>query len=168
MSILRSSLSRQMLRTLKQNRLVVSPTTRHFAEFQNKEDRPTFSPKNWDTNKEGEVTFEFKLEPIPRPNEALEAKRARLLYQSRKRGILESDLILSRFANLYLKEMTYDELVEYDKLLDENDWDIYYWVTKNEDVKPCPEHWKQSKLMLKIQDMVQNHKRELIRMPDLY
>ncbi len=32
--------------------------------------------------------------PEPRPNESLEAKRARLLYQSKKRGILENDLIL--------------------------------------------------------------------------
>lgn len=128
----------------------------------------TFEPKNFSNNEKGDLTFEFKMDPIPRPNEPIETKRARLLYQSRKRGILESDLILSKFASLYLKDMTLEELVEYDRLLDENDWDIYYWVTKNEDVKPCPEEWKKSKTMLKLQEMVKNHGRECIRMPDLY
>lgn len=130
--------------------------------------RATFEPKNFSNDDKGDLTFEFKMDPIPRPNETTEAKRARLLYQSRKRGILESDLILSKFASLYLKDMTLEELVEYDKLLDENDWDIYYWVTKNEDVKPCPEEWKKSKIMIKLQEMVKNHGRECIRMPDLY
>jgi succinate dehydrogenase flavin-adding protein (antitoxin of CptAB toxin-antitoxin module) len=47
--------------------------------------------------------------------------------QSRKRGILESDLLLSTFADVYLREMTVEQLQEYDRFLDENDWDIYYW-----------------------------------------
>ncbi|KAG1421711.1 hypothetical protein G6F57_023571 [Rhizopus arrhizus] len=34
------------------------------------------------------------LPPIPRPNETTEDKRRRLIYQSRKRGILETDLLL--------------------------------------------------------------------------
>lgn len=132
------------------------------------ESKATFEPKNFSQDKEGKMTFEFKLDSIPRPNEATETKRARLVYQSRKRGILESDLILSKFASMYLKDMTREELIEYDKFLDENDWDIYYWITKNEDVKPCPPEWKNSKLLLKIQEMVKNHGREIIRMPELH
>lgn len=50
--------------------------------------------------------------------------------QSRKRGILESDLLLSTFADSYLGEMTPKQLEEYDHFLDENDWDIYYWATQ--------------------------------------
>lgn len=50
--------------------------------------------------------------------------------QSRKRGILESDLLLSTFADVYLADMTPEELSEYDRFLDENDWDIYYWATQ--------------------------------------
>ncbi|KAG7704158.1 hypothetical protein KL950_004485 [Ogataea haglerorum] len=45
----------------------------------------------------GEI--KIKVEPLPRINESIEKKRRRLLYQSRKRGILESDLLLSRFAD---------------------------------------------------------------------
>ena len=77
-----------------------------------------------------DTEIKLKIQPIVRTGETIEVKRARLLYQSRKRGILESDLLLSRFADKYLKTMTMEELDEYDKLLDEADWDIYYWATK--------------------------------------
>ncbi len=52
--------------------------------------------------------------------------------QSRKRGILESDLVLSTFAAAHLPTMTAAQLTEYDLFLDENDWDIYYWATQHE------------------------------------
>jgi succinate dehydrogenase flavin-adding protein (antitoxin of CptAB toxin-antitoxin module) len=50
--------------------------------------------------------------------------------QSRKRGTLESDLILSTFADAHLGTMTPQLLQQYDLFLDENDWDIYYWATQ--------------------------------------
>ncbi|QRV91416.1 succinate dehydrogenase assembly factor 2 [Ceratobasidium sp. AG-Ba] len=62
--------------------------------------------------------------PISRPNESLPALRARLVYQTRKRGTLESDLLLSTFAKEHLPSMSEAELREFDKLLDEPDWDI--------------------------------------------
>ncbi|KAJ5374724.1 G-protein comlpex beta subunit CpcB, partial [Penicillium concentricum] len=95
----------------------------------------------------------FKVEPLKRVGEELATKRARLLYQSRKRGILESDLLLSTFADVYLGKMDYDQLVEYDGFLDENDWDIYYWATQDppEDISPSApkedtitETWKET------------------------
>ena len=52
--------------------------------------------------------------------------------QSRKRGILESDLVLSTFATANLASMTEAQLDTYDRFLDENDWDIYYWATQEE------------------------------------
>ncbi|OQE08840.1 hypothetical protein PENVUL_c008G09966 [Penicillium vulpinum] len=95
----------------------------------------------------------FKVEPLKRVGEDLTTKRARLLYQSRKRGILESDLLLSTFADVYLGKMDYDQLVEYDGFLDENDWDIYYWATQDppEEISASApkedtitENWKES------------------------
>jgi len=56
------------------------------------------------------------LEPLPRFNEAPETLHARLIYQSRKRGTLESDLLLSTFARDNLKSMTIEEMQEYDKV----------------------------------------------------
>ncbi|KAK0720595.1 Flavinator of succinate dehydrogenase-domain-containing protein [Lasiosphaeris hirsuta] len=72
----------------------------------------------------------FKIEPLRRVGESPSTMRARLLYQSRKRGTLESDLLLSTFAAQNLASMRPAQLVQYDLFLDENDWDIYYWATQ--------------------------------------
>ncbi len=50
--------------------------------------------------------------------------------QSRKRGTLESDLLMSTFADAHLQNMTMAQMAQYDLFLDENDWDIYYWATQ--------------------------------------
>ncbi|KAK6530275.1 succinate dehydrogenase assembly factor 2 [Orbilia ellipsospora] len=73
----------------------------------------------------------FMAEPIKRVGEDEKTMRARLVYQSRKRGILETDLLLSTFADENLSRMTVVQMQEYDKFLDENDWDIYYWCTQD-------------------------------------
>lgn len=72
----------------------------------------------------------FRIEPLRRRGEDPATMRARLLYQSRKRGILETDLLLSTFADANLPTMTPSQLHQYDRFLDENDWDIYYWTTQ--------------------------------------
>ncbi|KIW40913.1 uncharacterized protein PV06_06520 [Exophiala oligosperma] len=73
----------------------------------------------------------FKVDPIRRSGEDVTTMRARLLYQSRKRGTLESDLLLSTFAAENLSSMDKAQLEQYDRFLDENDWDIYYWATQS-------------------------------------
>jgi hypothetical protein len=50
--------------------------------------------------------------------------------QSRKRGTAESDLLMSTFADANLSSMTAAQLEQYDRFLDEDDWDIYYWATQ--------------------------------------
>lgn len=72
----------------------------------------------------------FKISPLRRVGEDVRTMRARLLYQSRKRGTLESDLLLSTFASDNLETMSKGQLEQYDRFLDENDWDIYYWATQ--------------------------------------
>ncbi|TKA83959.1 hypothetical protein B0A55_00230 [Friedmanniomyces simplex] len=72
----------------------------------------------------------FRVEPLRRTGEDVNTMRARLLYQSRKRGTLESDLLLSTFADTNLGIMSPKQLQQYDLFLDENDWDIYYWATQ--------------------------------------
>lgn len=73
----------------------------------------------------------FKIEPLRRVGEDAQTMRARLTYQSRKRGTLESDLLLSTFAASYLPTMSKELMTQYDLFLDENDWDIYYWATQD-------------------------------------
>ncbi|RSM17368.1 hypothetical protein CDV31_003784 [Fusarium ambrosium] len=76
----------------------------------------------------------FRIEPLRRVGEDDATKRARLVYQSRKRGTLESDLLLSTFASKHLPTLPPKLLDQYDLLLDENDWDIYYWATQKEEL----------------------------------
>ena len=37
---------------------------------------------------------------------------------------------MSTFADSHLAKMTPGQMAQYDKFLDENDWDIYYWATQ--------------------------------------
>ncbi|KAL0273178.1 UNVERIFIED_CONTAM: hypothetical protein PYX00_005913 [Menopon gallinae] len=101
-----------------------------------------------------------------RVDEPVEKKRARLLYQSRKRGMLENGLLLSTFAAIHLKSMNEEELKQYDRLINlpSNDWDIYYWATG---VRPTPEEFDND-IMNKLKDHVKNKERTMrIRQPDL-
>nr|XP_035953827.1 succinate dehydrogenase assembly factor 2, mitochondrial isoform X2 [Halichoerus grypus] len=105
-------------------RHLVSPllSTPSFSRFY-RGDSPTDSQKDM---------IEIPLPPWQeRTDESIETKRARLLYESRKRGMLENCILLSLFAKEYLHHMTEKQLNLYDRLINEpsNDWDIYYWAT---------------------------------------
>ncbi|XP_036333158.1 succinate dehydrogenase assembly factor 2-A, mitochondrial [Rhagoletis pomonella] len=100
--------------------------------------------------------------PLPeyplRPDEPLQVRKQRLIYQSRKRGMLENDLILSTFVARYLKDMDAALTAQYDQLINgvTNDWDIYYWATN---VKPTPpEH--DNDVMRMLKEHVANSQRE--------
>lgn len=53
----------------------------------------------------------------------------RLAMRSMRRGIKEMDMILIRFSGLRLAGMTAAELDAYEAFLDENDQDLYQWVS---------------------------------------
>jgi antitoxin CptB len=61
--------------------------------------------------------------------ELREHKVKRLFMRSIRRGIKEMDLILSAFAERHLAQMSDDGLDLYDQMLNENDHDLYQWVT---------------------------------------
>ncbi|XP_077517124.1 succinate dehydrogenase assembly factor 2-A, mitochondrial-like isoform X4 [Amblyomma americanum] len=103
---------------------------------------------------------------IRRANESTETQRARLLYQSRKRGMLENDLILSTFAAKHLASFSVEQLQQYDRLINlpSNDWDIYYWATGVREVPPEFEN----EVMVLLQQHVRNEEREKrFKQPDL-
>ncbi|KAF9268847.1 DUF339-domain-containing protein [Marasmius fiardii PR-910] len=102
--------------------------------------------------------------PVGRPNESFQTMRARLVYQSRKRGTLETDLLLSTFARDHLEGMKEVELKEYDKLLDEPDWDIYYWSTGK---RTPPERWANSGILEKLKIHARNEGKVTRSMPSL-
>lgn len=53
----------------------------------------------------------------------------RLKMRSMRRGIKEMDLILTAYGDANLGQMDAATLDLYDALLDENDQDLYQWVT---------------------------------------
>ncbi|KIJ36694.1 hypothetical protein M422DRAFT_61099 [Sphaerobolus stellatus SS14] len=90
--------------------------------------------------------------------------KARLVYQSRKRGTLETDLLLSTFAGENLDSMSVEEMREFDRLMDEPDWDIYYWATGK---REPPARWASSTLIPKLRKHTANEGKTVRRMPEL-
>ncbi|XP_035673739.1 succinate dehydrogenase assembly factor 2, mitochondrial-like [Branchiostoma floridae] len=102
----------------------------------------------------------------PKQNEPFETRRARLLYQSRKRGMLENGLLFSTFADRYLNKFDEQQLKLYDRLINEpsNDWEIYYWVTG---VKPTPEEYNNEVMDMLKQHAQNKNMEQRFRQPDL-
>lgn len=50
------------------------------------------------------------------------------------------------------------------QLLDENDWDVFYWATEK---KEAPERWAKTELLAKLRLHASNKEKEPRRMPDL-
>jgi antitoxin CptB len=67
-------------------------------------------------------------------------RRKRLLYQSRYRGQLESDLLLGRFAGAHLAGLDRAQLDRYEALLAESDQDLLAWISGREPVPPRHDH----------------------------
>lgn len=61
--------------------------------------------------------------------EPRDIKIRRLKMRSMRRGTKEMDLILQSFAERHLDQMDAAELAHYDALLEENDLDLYRWIS---------------------------------------
>ena len=79
-------------------------------------------------------------------DEAIETRRKRLLYQSSHRGTKESDLLLGAFAAAHLGAFTPAQLDAYETMLNENDGDLFDWVTGR--AAPPPEKMSDVLLLL--------------------
>lgn len=62
-------------------------------------------------------------------SEDRETRLKRLAMRSARRGTKEMDIILGRYAEAHLAVMDGPALDRYEALLDENDQDLYQWVT---------------------------------------
>jgi antitoxin CptB len=59
-----------------------------------------------------------------------EESRLKMLHmRSWRRGMKEMDLIFGAFADAHLAALSPDDLDAYERLLSENDQDLYLWVT---------------------------------------
>jgi antitoxin CptB len=63
--------------------------------------------------------------------ESDEIRRKRLLFRSWHRGTREADLLLGSFADANLGSLTSAELDAYERLLEENDADLWDWLIGN-------------------------------------
>lgn len=61
----------------------------------------------------------------------------RLKYQSWYRGCKETDILLGNFARAHLDALSEPEIDDFERLLEENDVDIFRWLT---DQATPPEH----------------------------
>ncbi|XP_050304232.1 succinate dehydrogenase assembly factor 2-A, mitochondrial-like [Anthonomus grandis grandis] len=107
---------------------------------------------------------------IPRPksrdNETMAQRKSRLVYQSRKRGMLENDLLLSTFIDKYLEGFNEQQTNLYDRLINgpSNDWDIYYWAS---DIKEIPPEFDSEVMQLLRLHCKNLNKESRLRQPDL-
>jgi antitoxin CptB len=58
-----------------------------------------------------------------------ERRLNKLRFRAWRRGFREADLILGPFADAHVQTMTEEELSAFEKLLEENDHDLYAWLT---------------------------------------
>ena len=61
-------------------------------------------------------------------SEPITVRRKRLVYRSRYRGCLESDLLFGQFADQYLRTFDGCQLDRYEALLEESDHDLLAWI----------------------------------------
>ncbi|MFN7225655.1 MAG: succinate dehydrogenase assembly factor 2 [Holosporales bacterium] len=66
--------------------------------------------------------------------------RRRLHYQAGHRGTKELDIVLGRFAEAFLAIMSEAECRMFDALLNEQETQVWQWLTQQE---PVPEQYRQ-------------------------
>jgi antitoxin CptB len=72
--------------------------------------------------------------------ETVTIRRKRLLYQSRYRGRLESDLLFGSFAARHLPSLSAAQLDRYEALLEESDHDLLAWISGQQPVPERHDH----------------------------
>jgi antitoxin CptB len=74
----------------------------------------------------------------PETPEAVAALRRKLGFRAWHRGTREADLLIGSFADRHVAALNLEELAQFQRLLEENDPDIYDWMIGLR--PPPPEH----------------------------
>ncbi len=69
-----------------------------------------------------------------RSSEGLDARRKRLLFRAWRRGVRETDLIVGRFADVYIEGLDESSLNDFERLIEVPNADLYAWVCGETDV----------------------------------
>lgn len=65
----------------------------------------------------------------PPATTGLDARRRRIKFRSWHRGMLETDLLLGRFADAEIANLSDGELDDFEALLEALDRDVFAWMT---------------------------------------
>ena len=99
----------------------------------------------------------------------LDARRKRLWFRCHHCGMAENDVIFGRFAERHLEALSDDQLDRLERLLEENDVDLFKWVTGKAGVQQVVEALTAAELSLQrvtaVRDRVISAYQEIIRMP---
>jgi len=68
---------------------------------------------------------------------ALDERRRKILFRAWRRGMREMDLVMGRFADLYLPDMTEAELDEFERLMEAPDFEVLSWITGEAPTPPA-------------------------------
>ena len=71
-----------------------------------------------------------------RSSEGLDLRRRKLLFRSWHRGMREMDLIMGRFADATVQQLTQEELAEFEQLMEVPDRELLAWIIGEADVPP--------------------------------
>ena len=78
----------------------------------------------------------------------LDPRRKRILFRAWHRGIREMDLIMGKFCDATIADLTEKELAEFEQLIDVPDRDLFAWLT---DAEPTPAEYD-TRLWQKLRD----------------
>lgn len=78
--------------------------------------------------------------PESQEKDNISIMRKKLMFRSWHRGTREMDLLLGRFADTHVPQLSADDLVVYDRFLANSDPDIYNWVSRTEPVPPAEDN----------------------------
>jgi antitoxin CptB len=69
-----------------------------------------------------------------RSSDGLDPRRRRALFRAWHRGTREMDLLLGRFADAYIGDLSDTDLAAFEALMEVPDRDLFAWVTGREEV----------------------------------
>jgi antitoxin CptB len=78
--------------------------------------------------------IEERMTGIGRSSEGLDVRRRKLLFRAWHRGLREVDLILGRFADANIEQLTEADLSDFENLMDVPDGELLAWLTGEADV----------------------------------
>jgi len=84
------------------------------------------------------VKWEQVLSGTQVSSSGLDVRRRRALYQAWHRGMREMDILLGKFADAHVGELSDSELDDFENILSAIDRDLFAWLTGE---KPLPDDY---------------------------